>query len=188
MTSTPGKAPKKEKVKRQTAEERLEGIRQIHMMYGPTAGEQKLVTRKINLGTTYLAHPKFQSLMLAFRKGESFQFNVTDKNKNYIISTDGTHILFDGKIIYYSRPLNRYEDNLLMDKVSIIQYQTTDALIHLAVAVIRSLPELGTPKISYVNHKIYYGSETLEAAVPEQGPNLLIGSYRHKKVQEGIKK
>jgi hypothetical protein len=188
MTPTPGKAPKKEKVKRQSAEERLEGIRYIHMMYGPTAGEQKLVTRKVNLGTTYLAHPKFQNLMTAFKKGDSFQFNVADKGKNYIISTDGTHILFDGKIIYYSRPLNRYEDNLLMDRVSMIQYQTTDALIHLAVAVLRSLPELGTPQLSYMNHKFYFGPETLEAASAEQGPNLLIGSYRHKKIQEVVKR
>ncbi len=181
MTSTAGKAPKKEKVKRQTPEERLAGLRYIHMMYGPTAGEQKLVARKTNLGTAYLSHPKFQALMNAFKKGENFQFTVTDKAKNYVISTDGTNILFDGKVIYYSRPLNRYEDNLLLDRVATIQYQTTDALIHLAVAVLRSLPELGPPKISYINHKLYYGPESLETAVAEQGPNLLIGSFRHKK-------
>lgn len=188
MTSTPGKAPKKEKAKKQTAEQRQEGIRYIHMMYGPTAGEQKLVQRKLNLGSSYLAHPKFQSLMAAFVKGDTFQFSVSDKTKNYIISTDGTHILFDGKTIYYSRPLNRHEDNLLMDRLTLAQYQTTDPLIHLAVAILRSLPELGPPKLSYVNHKFYYGAETLEAAAAEQGPNLLIGSYRHKKVTEGIKR
>jgi hypothetical protein len=188
MTPTPKKAPKKEKAKRQTPEERLEGIRYIHMMYGPTAGEASLVTRKINLGSAYLAHPKFQALMAAFRIGEKFQFTVTDKGNKYVISTDGTHIVFDWKTIYYSRPLNKYENNLLMDRVSVVQYQTTDALIHLVVAVVRSLPELGTVQISYVNHKLYYGSETLEAAAAEQGPNLLIGSYQHKKAQEGVKK
>ena len=188
MSTTSGKAPKKEKVKKQTAAERLEGLRYIHMMYGPTAGEGKLVARKINLGASYLSHPKFQELMTAFKKGDKSQFNVTDKGKSYTISTDGTHILFDGKIIYYSRPLNKYEDNLLMDRVSMIQYQTTDALIHLAVAILRSLPELGTPQLTHVNHKFYYGPESLDSSVAEQGPNLLIGSFRHKKVQEGVKR
>jgi hypothetical protein len=188
MTPPSAKPPKKEKARKQTAEERLEGLRYIHMMYGPTAGEPKLVSRKTNLGAAYMAHPKFLSLMTAFKKGESFQFSVTDKGKNYVISTDGTHILFDGKIIYYSRPLNKYEDNLLMDRVATMQYQTTEALIHLTAAVLRSLPELGPPKISYVNHKLYYGSESLEAAAAEQGPNFLIGSFRHKKVQEGMKR
>lgn len=188
MASTPGKAPKKEKVKKQTAEERQEAIRYIHMMYGPTAGERSLVARKVNLGTAYLSHPKFQNLMTAFIKGEHFQFSVTDKGKSYIISTDGTHILFDGKIIYYSRPSNRFEEHLLLDRVATVQYQTTDALIHLVVAVIRSLPELGPPQLTYVNHKFYYGSESLESAAAEQGPNLLIGSFAHKKVKEGQKR
>ena len=188
MSATTGKAPKKEKVKRQTPEQRAEGLRYIHMMYGPTAGEQKLVARKINLGTAYLNHPKFQSLMTAFKKGTAFQFSVTGKDKVYVVATDGTHISFDGKIIYYSRPLNKHEDNLLLDRVAAVQHQTTDAFIHLAVAVLRSLPELGTPLLTYVNHKLYFGSETLESAVAEQGPNLLIGSYRHSKAMERVKK
>lgn len=188
MAAATGKAPKKEKVKRQTPEERLAGMRYIRMMYGPTAGEQSLVARKINLGATYLEHPKFQDLMTAFKKGDSFQFSVKDKNRNYAIVTDGTNILFDGRTLFYSRPLNRHEDNLLLDRVTAVQYQTNDALIHLAVAVIRSLPELGTPKISYINHKLYYGAETLEEASAEQGPNLLIGSFRHKKTPEGVKR
>ena len=188
MTTTPGKAPKKEKVKKKTPEERQEGLRYIHMMYGPTAGEQSQVTRKINLGSAYLKHPKFISLMTAFKKGTEFQFSVTDKNKSYVIATDGTHILFDGKTIFYCRQLNRYEDNLLMDRVISIQYQTTDAFIHLASAVLRSLPELGASQLSYINHKLYYGPESLETAAAEHGPNFLVGSYRHSKAQERAKK
>lgn len=185
MTATPGKAPKKEKPKRQTPEERAEGLRYIHMMYGPTAGERSLVARKTNLGTAYLAHPKFLGLMAAFKKGESFQFSVTDRGRAYPVATDGTHITFDGKVIYYSRPVNRHEDDLLMNRVSTIQYQTTDALIHLAAAVLRSLPELGAPALTYVNHKLYFGAESLEVAAAEHGPNFKVGSYRHKKAPEG---
>ena len=188
MTSTPAKPPKKEKAKRPSPEKLAEGLRYIHMMYGPTAGEEKLVARKLNLGAPYLSSAKFQALMAAFTKGEANQFSVTDKGRSYIIATDGSQILFDGKTLYYSRPLNRYEDNLLMNRVTMTQYQTTEAFIHLAVAVLRSLPDLGQVQITYVNHKFYLGSETLEVAAAEQGPNLLIGSFRHKKVHEGVRK
>lgn len=188
MTSTPAKPPKKEKAKRPSPEKLAEGLRYIHMMYGPTAGEQKLVARKLNLGAPYLSSAKFQALMAAFTKGEANQFSVTDKGRSYIIATDGSQILFDGRTLYYSRPLNRYEDNLLMNRVTMTQYQTTEAFIHLAVAVLRSLPDLGQVQITYVNHKFYLGSETLEVAAAEQGPNLLIGSFRHKKVHEGVRK
>jgi len=188
VTSTPAKPPKKEKAKRPSPEKLAEGLRYIHMMYGPTAGEQKLVARKLNLGAPYLSSAKFQALMAAFTKGEANQFSVTDKGRSYIIATDGSQILFDGKTLYYSRPLNRYEDNLLINRVTMTQYQTTEAFIHLAVAVLRSLPDLGQVQITYVNHKFYLGSETLEVAAAEQGPNLLIGSFRHKKVHEGVRK
>jgi len=188
VTSTPAKPPKKEKAKRPSPEKLAEGLRYIHMMYGPTAGEQKLVARKLNLGAPYLSSAKFQALMAAFTKGEANQFSVTDKGRSYVIATDGSQILFDGRTLYYSRPLNRYEDNLLMNRVTMTQYQTTEAFIHLAVAVLRSLPDLGQVQITYVNHKFYLGSETLEVAAAEQGPNLLIGSFRHKKVHEGVRK
>lgn len=184
MTAKPGKAPKKVKEKRQTPEERLEALRYNHMMYGPTAGELRPDAKKINYGASYLKHPKFQSLITAFKKGTAFQFDVTDKGKVCTISTDGSHISFDGKVIYYSRPLNKHEDNLLLDRASTIQYQTTEALVHLAFAVLRSFPELGTPQLSYMRHQFYYGAETLEAGIAEQGPNLLIGSYKHHKAQE----
>src|ERR1035438_1524819 len=171
MTASPGKAPKKVKEKRQTPEERLEALRYNHMMYGPTAGEIRPASKKTNFGAAYLNHPKFQSLMAAFKKGTAFQFDVVDKGKACTISTDGAHISFDGKVIYYSRPLNKHDENLLMDRSALVQYQTTDALVHLAFAILRSLPELGTPQLFYMNHQFYYGAETLEAAVADQGPN-----------------
>ncbi len=184
MTATTGKAPKKVKEKRQTPAERAEALRYNHMMYGPTAGEVRPAAKKVNLGGSYLQHPKFQSLMAAFKKGTAYQFNVTDKGKSYTISTDGMQILFDGKTIYYSRPLNKHEDNLLLDRVVTIQYQAIDALVHLAVAVLRALPELGAPQLSYLDHQFYYGIDTLEAGVAEQGPNLLVGSFKHQRAQE----
>ena len=184
MTATPGKAPKKEKPKRQTPAERLEALRYNHMMYGPTPGEVRPAVKKVNYGSSYLDHPKFQSLMTAFKNGTVYKFDVIDKGKVCTISTDGSHISFNNKIIYYSRPLNRYEDNLLLDKTSTVQFQTVDALVHLVFAVLRHFPELGTPPFYYMNHQFYQGAETLEASVPEQGPNLLVGCFKHTTMQE----
>jgi len=188
MTSTPGKAPKKEKVKRQTPEERLAALRYNHMMYGPTAGEVRPAVKKVNLGGAYLNHPKFQALMSAFKKGTSYQFEVTDKAKVYTIATDGTQILFDGKTLYYSRPSNRHEEHLLLDRSVAIQYQAVDALVHLAVAVVRSMSELGSPQLGFLNHEFVYGDQSLEAGIADQGPNLLIGSFKHQKVVEKARK
>jgi hypothetical protein len=188
MTATPGKAPKKEKAKRQTPAERLEALRYNHMMYGPTPGEVRPAVKKVNYGASYLNHPKFQSLMTAFKNGTAFKFDVIDKGKVCTISTDGSHISFNNKIIYYSRTLNRYEDNLLLDKTSTVQFQTTDALVHLVFAVFRHFPELGALPFFYMNHQFYQGAETLEASVAEQGPNLLVGSFKHTKVQEKPRK
>jgi predicted ester cyclase len=188
MNASPEKAPKKVKEKRQTPEERQEALRYNHMMYGPTAGELRPVAKKTNLGIAYLKHPKFQSLITAFRKGTAFQFDVTDKGKVFTISTDGSQISFDGKTIYYSRPLNKHEDNLLLDRAATIQYQGIDALVHLAVAVLRALPELGSPQLSYMDQQFYYGIETLESGIADQGPNLLVGSFKHSKVVEKARK
>lgn len=188
MTTASGKAPKKEKVKRQTPEERLAALRYNHMMYGPTAGEARPTPKKVNLGGAYLNHPKFQAMMSAFKKGTSYQFDVTDKGKVYTIATDGTQILFDGKTLYYSRPSNRHEEHLLLDRSVAIQYQAVDALVHLAVAVVRSMSELGSPQLSFMNHEFVYGSEPLEAGIADQGPNLLIGSFKHQKVVEKARK
>jgi hypothetical protein len=125
--------------------------------------------------------------MAAFKKGASFRFDVTDKGKVYTIATDGSAISFDGRTIYYSRPLSRYEDHLLMDRAVMMQYQNTEALVHLAFAVLRSLPELGTLQLSYVKRQFYYGPETLDTGITQQGSNLLIGTYRHGRLQEKAK-
>src|ERR1039458_7783902 len=105
MTATPGKAPKKEKVKRQSPEERLEAMRYNHMMYGPTAGEVRPTAKKGNYGASYLNHLKFPSLITALKNGSTYKFDVIDKGKVCTISTDGSHISFNNKIIYYSRSL-----------------------------------------------------------------------------------
>jgi hypothetical protein len=188
MTASPGKAPNKEKEKKQTAEERLAAMRYNHMLYGPTAGEMRPVAKKVDYGASYLKHPKFLGLMAAFKKGAAFEFNVTDKGKVCTIATQESHISFDGKIIYYSRPLNRHEDNLLLDRTTTIQFQRIDAFVHFVFAVLRSFPELGTPKLSYLRHQFHHGAEPLEDGVAAQGPNLLIGSYKHNNVQEKPKK
>lgn len=184
MTAIAKKAPKKGKEKKQSTEERLEALRYNHMMYGPTAGELRPVPKKSNYGASYLNHPKFKNLMTAFKNGSEFKFDVSNKSKVYTISTDGSHILFDGKIIYYCRPANRYEHDLLMDRASMIQYQANEAFVHLAFAVLKSFPELETHQLSYVQNQFYWGTETLEVSVAAQGPNFMIGSYRLGKTQE----
>ncbi len=178
MAAASGKTPKSEKAKRQTPEERQAALRYNHMMYGPTAGELRPAAKKIDFGGSYLQHHKFQSLMTAFRNGTEYQFSVAHKDKSYTVSTDGTHILFDNKVIYYSRAMNKFERNLLMDRTVMLQYQAIDAFVHLAFAVIRSFPELGTTPLSYRNNEFFYGAEDLGAGIPEQGPNLLIGAYK----------
>jgi hypothetical protein len=184
MTAASGKAPKKEKPKKQTPAERLEAMRYNHMMYGPTAGEFRPPVKKVNYGSAYLEHPKFQNLIAAFRKGTGYQFDVVIKGKAIPIATDGELITFDGRTIYYSRPCNRHEDHLLLDREATIQYQNTEALVHLVFAVLRSFPEFAGHTMSYRQHEFYWGAETLEAGVAAQGPNLLIGSFRHAKVQD----
>lgn len=188
MTAATPKAPKKEKVRKQTPEERLEALRYNHMMYGPTSNELRPAPKKVNYGASYLKHPKFQSLMTALKHGSEFKFEVSDKGKTYTISTDGSQILFDGKTIYYCRPLNRYEHNLLMDRSSLVQYQANEALVHLAFAVLQSLPELGTPLLSYRFDQFYYDGESLEAGIAAHGPNFLIGAFRHAAAPERNRK
>jgi len=179
MSESPTKAPKKEKAKRQTPEQRMENLRYNHMLYGPTAGEMRPVPKKVDFGASYLKHPKFQSLMTAFAKGTAFQFSVTDKGKTYTISTDGTHLFFEGKVIYYSRPSNRYECNLLIDRSNALQFQAIDAFVHLAIAVPRSFPELGPVLLNVKNGEFFYGPDKLEASIAEQGTNLLLGTFRN---------
>lgn len=178
MTAAPGKAPKKEKPKRQTPEERQEALRYNHIMYGPTAGEMRPAAKKVDYGAPYLAHTKFLSLMTAFKKGAEFQFSVADKGKTHNISTDEAQIRFDGKVIYYSHSHNRYESDLLLDRSAALQFQAIDSFVHLAIAVLRSFPELGTPLLSFKFGEFWYGAEKLETGIAAQGPNLRIGTYR----------
>ena len=184
MTGNTEKAPKKVKEKKQTPQERLEAMRYNHMMYGPTEGELKMAPKKIDFGASFIKHPKFQSLMTAFKNGTAFKFDITANGKISTIATDGSHITFDAKVLFYARPLNKYEDNLLLDRGSAVQLQSTDAVVHLVFAVLRSLPELGEPPLSYLHHKFYQGTGSLETSATDQGSNILIGPYKHNKTHE----
>jgi hypothetical protein len=188
MSSTPGKAPKKEKEKKQSEAERLAGLRRNHMLYGPTAGELRPVSKKIDYGASYLKHPKFQSLIAAFKKGSAFTFNVTDKDRVLAIATDESHLSFDGKVVFYSRPLNKHEDSLLLDKQAAVYFQRIESFVHFAFAVLKSFPELEAPALSYLHHEFILGAEPLEAGIADQGPNLLLGSFKHNHLQERPKK
>lgn len=178
MTAGPGKPPKKDKRKVQTAEERLAAVRYNEMMYGPTAGEVRVAAKKVDYGAPYLKHPKFLSLMAAFKGGTAFQFTVTDKGRTLNISTDGESLCFEGKVVFYSRHLNKYERNLLMDRLVVQQFQAIEAFVHLVFAVIRGLPELGPIQLSYLNNGFLLAGEDLGLGVAEQGPNLMLGAYR----------
>ncbi len=178
MTEAPGKAAKKVKVKPQTPEERMEALRYNHMMYGRTANEMSPNAKKVDYGAPYLKHPKFQGLMSAFKNGTKFQFSVVDKGKTHIISTDGTHINFNEKVIFYSRALNKYERSLLMDRSVVLQHKTIDAFVHMVIAVIRFLPELDSPALTFRNNEFLYGDTELSVGIAEQGPNILIGGYK----------
>ncbi len=182
------KAAKKVKEPKQTPEARLEAMRYNHMMYGPTAGERMQVAKKVDYGAAYLKHPKFQSLMTAFKKGTASKFEVTAGEKVYSIATEDSQILFNNKVIFYSRPLNRHEENLLLDRAATVQYQGTDALVHLVFAVIRAFPELGLPELAYQHKQFYVGIETLDARAEELGSSLLIGGFKHAKVMERPKR
>jgi hypothetical protein len=188
MTTHPSKTPKKEKEKRQSPEARQEALRYNQMMYGPTAHERRALARKVHQGAAYLKHPKFLALMAAFRKGDEFKFEVTDKGKTYLIAASGTHLHFDGKTLFYSRSSNRYEDHLLMDRATLLQYQSVDAIVHLVAAVLRSLPGLEALPLSSLGPQLFYGPDPLDANLAEQGPNLMIGSFKHGRVQDKPRK
>lgn len=181
MTIAPKKNPKKEKTKQQSPEQRLEALRYNQMMYGATASELVPASKKVNFGGTYIKHDKFQELISAFKNGVKADFSVKEKDKKYRISTDENQILFDDKVIFYSRVLNKFENNLLLDKTEILRYQTTEAFVHLIFAVIRSLPDLGAPRLSYLNNEFLWDSVGLGVGLAEHGPNLLIGSYKIQK-------
>lgn len=180
--------PKKAKEKKQTPEERLQALRYNHMMYGPTAGEMRPAAKKANYGAAYLNHPKFQGLLEAFKKGTAFRFEVTDKGRAYPIATEESQLSFDGKVIFYSRHLNKYEDHLLLDRAAALHFQGIEAFVHLVFAVLRSFPDLEAPPLSYLQGQFYLGGETLDAGIAEAGPNLLLGSFRHGKAPEKPRK
>jgi hypothetical protein len=180
--------PKKAKEKKQTPEERLQALRYNHMMYGPTAGEMRPAAKKVNYGAAYLNHPKFQGLLEAFKKGTAFRFEVTDKGRAYPIAAEESQLSFDGKVIFYSRHLNKYEDHLLLDRTAALHFQGIEAFVHLVFAVLRSFPECEGPALSYFQNQFYLGGETLDAGIAEAGPNLLLGSFRHGKAAEKPRK
>lgn len=182
------KAPKKVKEKRQTPEERLEAMRYNHMMYGPTEGELKNAPKRVDYGAPFLKAPKFQSLITAFKKGGVFSFDITTAGRNFSVTADGSQIAFNGKTLFYSRALNRHEDNLLLDKASAVQHQTNDPVIHLIFAVIKSFPDLDGAQLQYQHRKFYCGNDTLESSAVDQGANLLLGSFKHTKVPDKLKK
>ena len=183
MTLNPEKAPKKVKEKKQTPEERLEALRYNHMMYGRTEREMTLKPKKVDYGASFLKHPKFQSLMSAFKNGTAFKFDITIGDQLFSVDTDGSHISYDGKILCYSRPLNKFEDNLLLDRTTAIKLQATDAAVHLMFAVLRSLPELADHQLTYQHREFYHGASPLDAIAEDQGSNLLLGCFRHNKVK-----
>lgn len=182
------KAAKKEKEKKQSPEARLEAMRYNHMMYGPTEGELKLAPKKVNYGASYLKHPKFQSLMTAFRNGNDFKFEILTDGRLVPIATDGSHITFDGKSLFYSRALNKHEDNLFLERASAVQFQANDAAVHLVFAVLKSLAELGEPELVYQHRKFSYGTDILEFGSTDQAANLLLGTINTRKVAEKVKK
>jgi len=178
MSESSTKAPKPEKLKPQSAERRQEALRYNQMMYGPTSGERRPVVKKVDYGAPYLAHPKFVALMHAFKSGTEAQFSVTFKEQAYPITTDGTHILFDGKVVFYTRPLNKYERHLLVDRAALMQYQGIDPFVHLVFAVLRSIPEATDQTLTYQNAQFWNGAETLDIGIAQHGPNLMMGVFR----------
>ena len=188
MADTPTKAPKKEKVQRQSAEDRLAALRYNHMMYGPTEGEAKLTPKKVNYGAPFLKHPKFQSLMTAFRHGGAFKFDITTDGRVVSISTAENHIRFDDKTLFYARALNKHEDNLFLDRAMAVQLQSQEPVVHLVFAVLRHFSELGEPDLAYQRHKFYQGNDPLEFATGDQANNLMLGPFKCQRPLDKAKK
>jgi hypothetical protein len=179
MADSPAKSPKKEKPRRQTEAERRAMLDYHRTMYGPTSGEHRAVVKKVDWGAPYLQHPKFLALVEAFRHGKSYEFSVTDKGRTYAVSTEGGHLRFGGAVVFYSRPINKYESSLLMDRSEALRFQEVESFAHLALAVVRSFPELGPVRLRVSNKEFWWDTERLEAGIAAQGPNLLLGDFRH---------
>ena len=184
MTETPGKSPKRIKDYKPTPEQRQANMRYNQMMYGPTEGELKHAPRKVDYGAPYLKHPKFQALLTAFKRGAASSFDINANGTLSSIATDGSGIAVNGKVVFYTRPLNKHMDNLFLDRAAAVQLQGNEAVVHLVFAVLRSFPELGEPQVQYQYHKFYQGTESLETGPTGPGSNLLIGAFKHSKPLE----
>jgi hypothetical protein len=179
MAANTGKPPKKEKPRRQTAEERQQMLAYHRTMYGPTSDELRSAVKKVDWGAPYLKHAKFLSLVAAFRLGGTSEFSVTDKGRTFVVATEGGHLRFHGAVLFYASPVNRYESSLLLDRTTAQRFQEIEAFAHLVLAVLRSFPETGAPRLRVVNKEFWLGEERLEAGLATDGPNLRIGDFRH---------
>jgi len=188
MSESPGKIPKKVKEKRERPPDMTESIKHSNIMYGWTESERRMLPGRVDYGASYLRHPKFLSLMEAFKKGQPFTFDVTTNGVTCPIATDGTHITFKGRTLFYSRAFSKQEDNLFLDRKGVVQFQTQEPAVHLVFAVLRSLPELGEAQLKYHNRKFHHGMDTLETDSSEPGVNLLLGTYKHMKAKDFLKK
>jgi hypothetical protein len=186
MSGTSEKAPRKPKEKKEPPPDMTESIRYSRIMYGRTTTELKLIPKRVDYGALYLRHPKFQNLMAAFRKGSAAQFDVTAGDSAFTIATDGTSISYQGKVLFYTRPLNRYEDNLFLDREAAVLFQAREPAVHLVFAVLRSFPELADSEIHYQYHKLFRGDESLESVPAGPGTNLLLGAYRNARPKEKL--
>ena len=184
MSAKPEPAPKKTREKGRTPQERLEHMRYNQIMYGRTQTELKHAPKPVDYGASYLRHPRFQALITAFRKGTAASFEVTANGNTTLIATDGSQISFGGKTLFYSRPLNRHEENLFLDRTAAVRLQESDPAVHLVFAVLKSFPELGSPGLLYLYRKFYLGNESLESSPLGEGTNMLLGPFRHSKAPE----
>lgn len=181
VDTKPKSAPKKVKEKGLTPQERLEHMRYNHLMYGRTRTELKLAPKPVDYGASYLKHPKFQALMAAFRKGAAFSFEVTANGAAIPIATADSRISFGGKVLFYSRSLNRHEENLFLDRTTAVRLQESDPAVHLVFAVLKSFPELENPGLLFLYRKFYLGNESLDCTPAGEGNNLLIGAFKASK-------
>jgi hypothetical protein len=188
MSESPKNTPRKVKEKRQQPPDMTESVNYSHVMYGWTPNERRMLPKRVDHGASYLAHPKFQSLMEAFKKGQSFTFEITTNGVTCPVATDGTYITFKGRTLFYSRSLSKQEDNLYLDRKGVVQFQTQEPAVHLVFAVLRSLPELGDTRLRYHNRRFYQGMDDLETDAGDAGASLLLGTYRHMKPKDFLKK
>jgi hypothetical protein len=177
------KEKKKEKKKKQTYD-KVAALKYNKLMYGPLSCEQKKIAPKVNYGAGFIGHEKFKALLSAFKNNTPYKFEIKINDKSYTVATDGTHISFDNIVVCYSRPSNRFEDLMLLDRNSLIQHNNTAGVIHLVFGVLKSLPEL-KHSLTYVQHKFYWEAEGVDkASDAEYGANILVGPFKHQRFQD----